>query len=324
MKISFIVTCFNHEKFILESLQSIEDQSLIVDELVIADDASTDGTVDKVKVFIASSKIPNIKFIENAVNMGVVGNFNQAIKAGTGDILILQAGDDLSTVNRVKVTVEKLSESSEKNALYSSYTMIDENSAQIKNKTRSGEYTDPLKFVRKGSSIPPFGMAVRRVIVESMPEPPKNIKNDDDFFGMYLLLNGGIIVTREILYKYRVHRSSLSSWSNASIDSSTYVNLFLSDQHNRINNFKAWNNLVDNKLIKSVATNDEINLSNINNLINKKIEIKKHIIEIKNNNIIQRLNILFKYFYIINIQELIIFLFGTKGILLYRYLRGIF
>ena len=45
-KISAILPCFNHAKFLEERIQSILAQSHPVDQIVFLDDASTDGSVD--------------------------------------------------------------------------------------------------------------------------------------------------------------------------------------------------------------------------------------------------------------------------------------
>ncbi len=322
MKISFIVTSYNHEKFILESLQSIEYQSTQVDELIIADDASTDDTAKIIKIFIACSKIPVIKFIENKVNLGITKNAKQAIKAGTGDILIFQAGDDLSTENRALKTIEYFQNYCQQNVIYSSYSIIDENSVQIKSVPRKGEFKDPLYFIKKGSLIPPYGVALRRAIVDAMPDPPGYLKNEDDFLGMYFIINGGIKICEDSLYKYRVHRSSLSAWYNIDLDFDVYLKLFLDNQENRMNNLRAWNELFINKYINSTFECDSEKLSNLSCLIERKIKIKDHIMHVKSINLHRRIRLVLMNINILNAQECLILILGKYGVKLIRYLRN--
>ena len=54
MKLSVAVCTYNGAKYIEEELLSIVNQRVAVDEIVICDDDSTDGTLDVVKNFVSS------------------------------------------------------------------------------------------------------------------------------------------------------------------------------------------------------------------------------------------------------------------------------
>jgi glycosyltransferase involved in cell wall biosynthesis len=321
MKISFIVTCYNHEKFILQALQSIESQSIRVDELIIADDCSSDGTVNIVKTFISSSKIPVIKFIENKLNMGISKNAHKAINAGTGDILIFQAGDDLSAENRASKTIECFENVPRLCAIYSSYSIIDENSTQIKTKLRKGEYSNPSYFIRKGAMIPPYGVAVRRLNVKAMPHPPEYLKNEDDFLGMYFILNGGIKICEEILYKYRVHKDSYSSWYNSDLNFIIYLKKFLSNQEVRIDNLRGWKQLFSNQYINSMTNDDHINFLKLSAQIERKIQIKNQIMNLRSVGFSKRICTALRNFDVLNAQEFLILILGISGIFFIRSMR---
>ena len=44
-----IATCFNHERYVVESLESIRAQTYPNIQLIVADDASTDGSVGLIR-----------------------------------------------------------------------------------------------------------------------------------------------------------------------------------------------------------------------------------------------------------------------------------
>lgn len=93
MKTSVALCTYNGEKYLREQLDSILNQTLPVDEIVICDDNSTDGTHHIIKQYC--SKFPNIvKFHHNEINLRSVKNFEKAMSLCTGDIIFLSDQDD--------------------------------------------------------------------------------------------------------------------------------------------------------------------------------------------------------------------------------------
>jgi len=65
--------------------------------LVVSDDCSSDDTI----IIIESFKDSRIKLIKNKYNIGVVANFESALKVANGDIICLSDQDDEWMVNKV-------------------------------------------------------------------------------------------------------------------------------------------------------------------------------------------------------------------------------
>ena len=47
--VSIVIPCYNHENFVQDSIQSVIDQTYQKIELIIIDDGSKDGSVEKIK-----------------------------------------------------------------------------------------------------------------------------------------------------------------------------------------------------------------------------------------------------------------------------------
>ncbi len=92
MKISVAIVAYRGEKFIGEELQSIADQWIVPDEVVICDDSPDDLTEKEVRKF---EKILNIRYFRNPVQLGVAANFNKALALCSGDIVFLADQDDV-------------------------------------------------------------------------------------------------------------------------------------------------------------------------------------------------------------------------------------
>ncbi len=65
-KVSILMTSYNHEKFIGESIESVLEQTFTDFELIIVDDRSTDSSFKIIKSF----KDERIIAIQNKRNMG--------------------------------------------------------------------------------------------------------------------------------------------------------------------------------------------------------------------------------------------------------------
>ena len=94
MKLSVAVCTFNGEKYISEQLNSIINQTLAVNEIIICDDQSSDSTIEIINSFI--EKYPTlIKLYQNKINLNVNKNFEKAITLSTGDYIFLSDQDDV-------------------------------------------------------------------------------------------------------------------------------------------------------------------------------------------------------------------------------------
>ena len=87
--ISVAMTTFNGEKYIEKQIESILNQSLSVDEIIICDDGSTDNTIELMKKY-------NVQIIQNKKNLGYKLNFKKAMEKCKGDYIFLCDQDAVS------------------------------------------------------------------------------------------------------------------------------------------------------------------------------------------------------------------------------------
>lgn len=81
-KVSIYLPAYNAEKTIKKAIYSIQNQSILPEEIILIDDCSTDKTVD-----IVSSEFSNVKIIQNKTNMGLGFNRNLAIHEFKNNII---------------------------------------------------------------------------------------------------------------------------------------------------------------------------------------------------------------------------------------------
>lgn len=93
--ISVAMAVYNGSRYIKQQLESIRDQTLAPDEVIICDDRSGDDTADIVRQFITSSHLEDTwKLYINETNLGFVNNFKKAVCKTTGDLVFLADQDD--------------------------------------------------------------------------------------------------------------------------------------------------------------------------------------------------------------------------------------
>lgn len=107
-KISVALAAYNGSKFIIEQLDSILNQSIVPDEIVVCDDCSTDDTFAVVKEYV--NEHPIVKVYKNAVNLGFIKNFEKAAKLCTGDYILFSDQDDIWTYDHIETLVNNSSE----------------------------------------------------------------------------------------------------------------------------------------------------------------------------------------------------------------------
>ena len=102
MTISAVIPAYNAERYIARAIESVLSQTHPVDEIIVVDDGSTDGTAEVVRSF--GEKVQ----LYQQVNAGVSAARNTGIKAATGDWIAFLDADDEWLPVRIQKQVELL------------------------------------------------------------------------------------------------------------------------------------------------------------------------------------------------------------------------
>lgn len=118
-KISVVIPTYNREKTILRALQSVLDQSYEVHEVIVVDDASSDGTQN----LIESVKDERIKYVKLEQNGGPSNARNTGARMASGDWIAFQDSDDCWDKNKLEKQMEHLSNHPEYAMIYCMYRL---------------------------------------------------------------------------------------------------------------------------------------------------------------------------------------------------------
>jgi glycosyltransferase involved in cell wall biosynthesis len=94
MKLSIILVCYNHEKYVEEAVSSIFMQEANFRyEIIVADDFSSDNTLGIIQKFQLLYP-EKIKILSSDKNLGITKNYQRAFKACSGEYIAILEGDD--------------------------------------------------------------------------------------------------------------------------------------------------------------------------------------------------------------------------------------
>lgn len=100
-RVSVALCTYNGAVFLEEQLASMLAQTVLPGEIVVSDDGSTDATSAIVERFAAESSVP-VRVLRNPSPLGVTKNFEGAIRATTGSLIVLSDQDDVWRPDRVE------------------------------------------------------------------------------------------------------------------------------------------------------------------------------------------------------------------------------
>lgn len=187
--VSVICLCYNHEKFVIESLNSVLNQSYKNIELIIADDFSHDASEKTIENWLKN--YPNITFIINESNLGNTKTFNNALQFAKGDYIIDLAADDILLHDCVEKQINTFLNSEQKKLgiVYGNAEIISENNDHLRYyyevdgekkaliKPASGDIY--LAMLNQSSMICSISSMVKRDVLEQLNGYDENLAYED-------------------------------------------------------------------------------------------------------------------------------------------------
>lgn len=101
--VSVIIPCYNAEKYIEKSVRSILNQTYKNIEVLIADDASVDSSIDIIEMMVKEDS--RIRLIKHRTNKKIVYTLNELVNIATGKYVARMDADDISLPERIEKQV---------------------------------------------------------------------------------------------------------------------------------------------------------------------------------------------------------------------------
>jgi glycosyltransferase involved in cell wall biosynthesis len=219
MKISVALCTFNGDKYLREQINSILDQTLKVDEIVICDDCSTDSTLKILDDYKRSN--PGIFQInENKINLKSNKNFEKAIALCNGDYIFLSDQDDIWRNDKVEKTLAVFNQNPKAEGVFSDAALInDEGNPVFENISLwdsflfyESKMNKPINLfdflISNGNFLTGATLCIKKE-VKDFCFPFKTSANflHDEWFALILSKRETLHYTTDRLIFYRMHNS---------------------------------------------------------------------------------------------------------------------
>ena len=196
--VSFCLLFYNHRRWFGAALEAAFAQTYRPLEIVISDDASTDGSPELIQDYVAAHAPPDVTVIfnRNEKNLGILANWLKTASLSHGELIIMAGGDDISLSERTEKIVSAWLADGKR------AVVISHAGYRIDSKGRS------LGPLPAPSTNQPLGalMAWRRDCYTAFPPEPVSPRCVEDvpFAKRALMLGGDELVIPDRLVKYRL------------------------------------------------------------------------------------------------------------------------
>ncbi|MBS1721056.1 MAG: glycosyltransferase [Armatimonadetes bacterium] len=104
MRVSVLLTCYNHLRHLQLAYQSLLDQTFTEFEIIALDDGSTDGT----REWLSAQTDPRLRLIFNETNLGTYATLNVGLREAKGEFIAVLNDDDLWAPEKLAQQVQYL------------------------------------------------------------------------------------------------------------------------------------------------------------------------------------------------------------------------
>ncbi len=128
--VTVICLCYNQKRFLQEAIKSVINQSYSPIQLIVVDDASTDGSPETINQL--KTQYPQLEVLLLKENVGNCRAFNRGLAQAKGEYLIDLAADDVLLPDRIQKGVEVLQQAGDRYGVhFCDAELIDEHGSFI-------------------------------------------------------------------------------------------------------------------------------------------------------------------------------------------------
>lgn len=212
-KVSIVIPVYNAEKFLVETLNSVKNQTFTDFECVIVNDGSTDNSLEIINSFVKQDKRFRVFSVLNSGCANIPRNI--AIRNSVGDFIFNLDADDVIEETCLKLQYQKLIETNSDIVILTLIGCISGLEGELyrlpldsfdKQQVLSGYQACSLTIGRWQISC--NGMLFKKELYNNIPVG--NYMNSDELSSRYILYNAQRVSFSEARYIYRNHNNSIS------------------------------------------------------------------------------------------------------------------
>lgn len=215
-----VLATFNGAEFVREQLDSLNDQTMLPDELVVVDDSSTDATLAIVDEFSRTARFP-VRVITQPRHMGTCETFEEGFRAAQGDLLFICDQDDRWHPEKIEVMSHRMEQQPDALLAFSDAVLVDAKGRRIsRSRWRIAGFgpsqwalmeRDPFGQMMMRQIVSGCTAAIRRELLPALLPFPSGLHPAlptmmyDRWISLLAAAAGAVLVVPERLVDYRIH-----------------------------------------------------------------------------------------------------------------------
>jgi len=202
------MSVYNGREFIADQLDSVRGQLRPGDELIVVDDASTDGSLQSLRM----SDFPNIRVVTNPRNLGVIESFQRGLWLAQRDVVFLCDQDDVWAPGKRDAFMAEFARDPAVCVVVSDAQVIDGDGRQIAPSFMAirGGFSGTILGTLWRNRYLGCAMAVRRSLLKVALPFPSGVPMHDMWIGVVGRASGRVVYLETPYVRYRRHGTNLT------------------------------------------------------------------------------------------------------------------
>lgn len=215
MNYSVALCTYNGAKYVVEQLDSIVKQTVQPTQIIVSDDGSKDGTMEIVDNYLSDKGIRYI-VCANQTNHGVTGNFMNAMKQCTEEVIFTSDQDDYWMPEKAEKMLAAYEQNPQAMMVFSNGELVDSNMKPLGCDIWKAVGITPQRceegnwfhYLIKNCLITGACMSIRRNLLDDIDDIPKEWLHDG-WLTWAAVIRNGLVPYPEKLIKYRQHGNNV-------------------------------------------------------------------------------------------------------------------
>jgi len=249
--VTIVAVSYNQEAFVIDSLNSIRNQTYPNIQLIIADDGSKDNTKALIREWV-KNEYPQALFLDHAVNQGVTKNLNSALPYIKGEYYQFLGCEDEMLPDKIATQVKLLQDNPGYSIVYSDMLRMSpegviEDQTHYQSKTYNVPHSGNVyKYLIERCFIATPSALMKTEVLNTVGGDNEALEINDHDFWMRASKDFLFLYHPNVTMKYRIMPESLSNRKGIIV----YKNRFLLYYLN-YNSSKEYKHLFDERLLFS-------------------------------------------------------------------------
>ena len=211
--VTFALFAYNQEDYIREAVEGAFAQTYEPLEIILSDDCSSDGTFEIMQEMAAAYEGPHtIRLRRSEINKGLIHHINSASKEFSGQIVIVGAGDDISSRRRVERCIAVFTSDIDLAAVYTDFEGVDVSKRAQENESDAYFVISMYEIVLQGGGVGKGATYAYKKSCFNWPGPlNENLYSEDRILPMRAAALGKVAYLPETTVFYHESQDSLGN-----------------------------------------------------------------------------------------------------------------